>query len=1417
MAKQSNSTATDPAALAFSAVENALRDSVFSLDNPEDGQTESAAEKPEVPVEREQTAEKISSKSSNVANDDRYGSSSRLMYNLQARPSSVPIWVAILMSILWTAGTGLIGWLRFGDQLAQPGQMNAFLGTADFAGLLAIAALPVLGFFAVAILVRRAQDLRIAATSMTQAAIRLAEPETTAADKVASVGQAVRREVNALGDGLERALSRAGELEVMVHNEVTSLERTYSDNETRLRSLIQELAAQRESVITNSDRVRNAIAEAHTLMIEDIDNAGARVSDSIVGRGEDVRLAIEASAETLHSSFGERSTKFLSVVDDRTAELISIVDESADKLNLTLDDRSTAIGNNFEKRTSELATVLDGRMSNLTEELDSRAISVSQVIDDKTKGLADALKDGGDSIISDLESRGYAMSGALEAIGSRIVNDIGGRATSAERTLNDITDRLDETMSIKLNSMDSRMQTALIEIGGAMEQTTEEARDTLVSAGSKTISQMEARVEEVSLVISSRLQEVDAVIGDKGEKIIIALNTHTTEFSSSANLLETALEEKTSRMDEVITKHQKELTGEISARTKEFAEKLGTRTQQLSDAMGSRTKEFGEVLDTRTHKLSETIQTRTLEFGDTLTERTQTMSDALSNETVNLTDKLAFSTSELAKTVDERTQEIAGIVNSQGETVRARIDDALNGVTETMDGRASHVSELITSKIAEVNDSIGREVDTAVERLSDAESGVTARIDSAAENISESAKEAANTIETGVDTARRSITDMVDQRLGTLPEAITARADIAADRLAALNENINTSIVQSMSELESGADRIEETIGTRIANASLAISNDVEQTAARMDVAVRTALDQVREAAQHIEELVEVRAIDTAKLLGDKVEEMNEALESKTNSFAELISTKSDQLEGALQGHSNILRDALAETSQGAEEVMSQSTARILSDVNSALTKLNDSNMLLQQVLESSTTNLAKLEGSVADQTSSYANTVREAFTTTEQAGQLVSEHVAAFQTTIGSITSEFGTMLGDLDIETININKAANSLTSAGNFTIDTLKTRQDAMEALATSFTARADDIDERMRTFAHAISDTVGETEQRLLVARRAMEDALDSTTTTVADRLDAITEAADGQGQRVGEQLRNTQQSLVAEMHMALEEATRRFGDTADAMRTTAKQVGSELEATRSELQRGVMELPEETKASAAAMRRVVAEQIEALNELNAIVRAQPSTHDISARRQPRREQPQEPPRQQQEILRQPAPERRDSDQGNSAIAELLRTPQTQQQERAIKAQAIPSDNLRDENGSWLRDVLRNASAKQQAGSQRNVNLSNLTDEVTRAMDENALADAWQRYRSGESNVFSRRIYTLTGQGTYDEVRKKFQRDQDFTRNAAAYMDEFEQLLTKAASDPRAAVTMQDHLISDRGKVYTMLAHASGRLS
>jgi hypothetical protein len=316
-----------------------------------------------------------------------------------------------------------------------------------------------------------------------------------------------------------------------------------------------------------------------------------------------------------------------------------------------------------------------------------------------------------------------------------------------------------------------------------------------------------------------------------------------------------------------------------------------------------------------------------------------------------------------------------------------------------------------------------------------------------------------------------------------------------------------------------------------------------------------------------------------------------------------------------------------------------------------------------------------------------------------------------------------------------------------------------------------------------------------------------------------------------------------------------------------MRATAKEVGTELEATRSELSRGVMELPEETRASAAAMRRVVAEQIEALAELNAIVKSQPATHDLNDRRAappppPRREEPAPRPAPAPEPVREPAPIARAVPEMPRVEAPVRETPRPEPV-RATNVSAPPRAEARpapaprpsapppmpavparatapaprpapapapapaaeakagEEGGGWLRDVLRNASATGPAAQPAPAaapqqGLTSLTDEIAKSMDQTALAEAWRRYQAGEQAVFSRRIYTLTGQGTYDDVRKRIQRDADFAKTAQTYMSEFEQLLQQAANAANPAEEALAYLLSDRGKVYTMLAHASGRL-
>ena len=67
-----------------------------------------------------------------------------------------------------------------------------------------------------------------------------------------------------------------------------------------------------------------------------------------------------------------------------------------------------------------------------------------------------------------------------------------------------------------------------------------------------------------------------------------------------------------------------------------------------------------------------------------------------------------------------------------------------------------------------------------------------------------------------------------------------------------------------------------------------------------------------------------------------------------------------------------------------------------------------------------------------------------------------------------------------------------------------------------------------------------------------------------------------------------------------------QAAERFVEVLDGLKRMTSEMQQELETTRSELRKGILELPQETADSAAQMRRVIVDQIEALAELNRIV-------------------------------------------------------------------------------------------------------------------------------------------------------------------------------------------------------------------
>jgi len=237
------------------------------------------------------------------------------------------------------------------------------------------------------------------------------------------------------------------------------------------------------------------------------------------------------------------------------------------------------------------------------------------------------------------------------------------------------------------------------------------------------------------------------------------------------------------------------------------------------------------------------------------------------------------------------------------------------------------------------------------------------------------------------------------------------------------------------------------------------------------------------------------------------------------------------------------------------------------------------------------------------------------------------------------------------------------------------------------------------------------------------------------------------------------------------------------------------------------------MPQEAAESTAQMRKVIVDQIEALAELNRIVAHHGRGLDVVTQGRAT-------------VVRQEEPAMATAAAvgggGSRGSASTLPPPDLGMQQTARRTEAPPvSPANNDGRDGWLSDLLSRTDGggqqPQRGRGQGPVNpLESLSLDIGRLMDRNLAAEMWDRYQRGESKAFSKRLYTPAGQKAFDEVARKYRADRGFKQTVDRYITEFERLLDEVARDERGPQALRAHLTSETGLVYTLLAHAAGRL-
>jgi hypothetical protein len=419
-----------------------------------------------------------------------------------------------------------------------------------------------------------------------------------------------------------------------------------------------------------------------------------------------------------------------------------------------------------------------------------------------------------------------------------------------------------------------------------------------------------------------------------------------------------------------------------------------------------------------------------------------------------------------------------------------------------------------------------------------------------------------------------------------------------------------------------------------------------------------------------------------------------------------------------------------------------------------------------------------------------------------------------------------------------------------------DQLAQRRQAVDDTLKSLGARVEEFEGVMHTFTSHIDDAFRKAEARARDTGVLLSQSTQEVSGVIEQRFVDVRDMTAKERERTSAALRAAYEQANAELNDIFGQAGEKFRAAAEEIRNTAFKIQQELETTRQELRRGATDLPRETTEQTAAMRRVVAEQIKALNDLTDIVARSGRAFDVSestlalAAPEPARiaavgagagrpraierpvvaaERPaQAEPTPFPERPRAPAPIPRLPETGSAAPGFASEPPRPRQPAPGATAPRIAPPPAAERNNVWLSDLLARASRDEEAilnqsrGEDRaaprpSQPLEALGADIARMVDTAGASDAWARHYRGERNAFSpRRLYTAAGQQTYEEIRRRYVNDPSFRDTVDRYTEEFERLATEVARDDPDGSRIKAFYVSDSGKVYTLLGHASGRL-
>jgi ABC-type transporter Mla subunit MlaD len=640
-----------------------------------------------------------------AANDDA-PSIGGLIFALQQQPSNRPFQLAAGASGGWLAIGALLVWALLASD-AVPAGSSVFASPMMVAAA-AVICLPIALFWFLALLAWRAQELKLMSSAMTEVAVRLAEPDRAAEQSAASLGQAVRRQVSFMNEAISRALGRAGELEALVHNEVAALDRSYNENEHKIKGLIQELVGERHALVSTTDKVSETLRSMGgevPKLIENLSQQQIKLAKIIEGAGQNL-IALENQLATasgsLETTLANRTQQLQAVLDDYTVALDATLASRAEALDTRLVERTRSLDAAFSERLA----LVDDSMQRTAQAIDTafsdKAQALTTAMETQVQALSDTLGRQAGNIDETLLRSTLAIDTVIDERARTLTAAIENHVRALSETMGRQTGHIDDSLLRSTLAIDTVVSEKARMLTAAMESHARLLSETLGQHAGHLDESMVHGIDAVRRTSDSiTRQSLKAIEGLSGqadllksvsENLLQQVSSVTSKFDNQGQQIvsaASALESANTRIDSALQKRHVQLNDTL--------QRLSGKADQLDEVMRGYSATVEGSLAEAEARARHLIQQLALgtaahaQAAGAEVERLRSQTDAQSQAVVSAFERMRMQT-------DAQSQAVIAEV----ERLRAQTDAQASRAIEDMRAKVSGVSQEVSQHLGSI-------------------------------------------------------------------------------------------------------------------------------------------------------------------------------------------------------------------------------------------------------------------------------------------------------------------------------------------------------------------------------------------------------------------------------------------------------------------------------------------------------------------------------------------------------------------------------------------------------------------------------------------------------------------------------------------------------------------------------------------